>query len=468
MCEGPEDAPPPSSPVQALATIPEDTAAVKTATKAKDLTIDTSVSAQTSNHTVSAPATAVPRIVIEPQPAKEAEDVPEAKDRKDTTEDEFLTNQDLADRVQSTVRQLSSQSTPGESQDSMLSAPTHGIQARVVSAPETTQGHQLQRTFPEKPGTVARNMKENKPPFRGPPKSPQGYGPHRQQTSANMLTFRGGPPIPHQKAPMGPSHQQHTMQPFGPLQNGMPPPPPGLVPPTSTHGMPAYPEFFTPQAQGFHPGVGLEQMPGLSGPEFQNQMPMRPPHMGQPGLSHSQAPPTGMPPQYMGQHNVGTPMYQPNGYIPRPQHQPGGGNGNKKMRRDVRRDSTHSSGSRSKLRDDPIHGPVYSMKSRKDSNTSTVRQSSNLDRSPATDPKQSASGAHVECKNYRHGDNARPHNFDFVECPCFQCVRSSKSLFVKHGKLDRGRVEKALMDYFAGWGVEHVVMIQGGTGSLVV
>ncbi|KAI3392785.1 hypothetical protein diail_5221 [Diaporthe ilicicola] len=466
-----DDAPPPSSPVQALATILEDTAAVKTATKVKDLTIDTIASTQIPHHTVSAPATAVPRIIIEPRPAKEAEDIAETKDVKYTTEDDSLTNQELADRVQSTARQLSLQATPGERSESMLSASTPNVQPRAVSVTETTStfqtGHQLQQTLPEKAGTIPRNMKGNKQPFRGPPRSPQGYGPNRQQTSANTLTLPGQPPIVQHRAPMGPPHQQHMMQVFGPPHHGMQPPPPGLMPPTSTHGMPAYADSFTPSAQGSQPGVGVEQMSTLPGLEFQNQMSMGLPRMDQLPLGHPQAAPMSMPPQYMGQQNVGTPMYQPNGYIPQSQQQPGFDNGNKKMRRDFRRDSTNSSGSRSKVRDDPIHGPVYTLKPRKHSNTSTGQKSSNLDDCPAIDPKQATSNPNVECKN-RRGDRSISCNFEFIECPCWQCARSSRSIYVKHDKLHTEGAEEALMKYFAGWGAEQAVVVQGGVGSLVV
>ncbi|KKY33895.1 hypothetical protein UCDDA912_g06140 [Diaporthe ampelina] len=232
----PDEVPLPPSPTQALSTIQEESDAIKTATKPEGLTIDTGASTQIPLQTVSAPATAVPRITVEPQPAKEADDVPEKHDRKDKTEDECLTNQALADRVQTTVRQLSSQSTPGERQGSMLN--------------------------------------------------------------------------------------------------------------TFTNNIP---------------------------PHFQNQMPMHPPHMEQPQSSHPQAPPMSMPPQYMGQRDINTPVYQSNGYVPQSQRQPGRDKGNKRRHED-RRDSMNSTGSRSKVRDDPIHGPVYTLKSHKDSNTPTGQE----------------------------------------------------------------------------------------------
>ncbi|KAJ0123129.1 hypothetical protein J7T55_011593 [Diaporthe amygdali] len=463
-------APTPSSPAQALATIPEEAAAVKTATKSEGLSIDTSVSTRIPHQTVSAPATAVPRITIEQQPAKEAEDVPEQKDLKSTSEDEFFTNQDLADRVEATARHLSSQSTPGEKQDYILSAYMHNTQPRAVSATEmegtAQQGRRLQHTFPEKAGTVPRNMNGNQPPFGGSRDFPQGNGPNRQQTSANTGAFPGGQSVVKQGAPMGPSHQQHMMQPFGPPHNGMQPPPPGFIQPTSSHGMPAHPNSFTSSGQDLQPDLGLKPMLGLSGMEFQNQMPTRLPHTEQPQLNHPLAPPTSMPTHCSDQQNAGAPMYQPNGYIPQSQHRPVGETGNKKKRHDERRDSMNSAGSRSKVRDDPIHGPVYALKSRKYSNTSTGRQSSKLDSCSAINSKQPASSPNIECRNFRL-DKPKTYNRIFIDCPCFRCMRSCRSLYVKHDKFPQERVQTALMNHFAGWGASQVIVIAEGGGSLV-
>lgn len=470
--EDPEDVRLPPSPIQALSTIPEESAAIKAATKPEGLTIDTGLAPKVPLQTVSAPATAIPRITVEPQPAKEAEDVTEKTDRKDKTEDDFLTNQDLADHIQSTARQLSSQSTPGERQDSMLDPSTNNIPPRAVSATEiagTSQhAHRLQHTFPEKANTIPRNMHGNKPPFRGPPRSPQGYGPNRQQTPAHMVAFSAERSALQQRAPTGSSQGQHMIQGFGQPNNGMQPPPPGFIPPTSSQGMPSYPHGFPPPAKGLPMGVGMEPILGLHGMDFQNQTPVLPPHMQQPQLGHPQAPLTCAPPQYMGQQNAGTPTYQPNGYIHQTRNQHGRDKGNKKKRHDDRRDSTNSNGSRNKVRDDPIHGPVYSLKSRRDSNTSTGRQPSNSDGSLSIDMKPLASGPIVECKNNRYGEKSKFPLHYFVDCPCFRCMRSSRSLFVKHEKLPAEQVQTALLNYLGGWGAAQVVAGYDGTGSLVV
>lgn len=420
---------------------------------------------------MSAPATAIPRITVDPQPAKEAEDVPEKNDRKDRTEDEFLTNQDLADRVQTTARQLSCQSAPVDRQDFMLNSFTNNIQPRAVSATETAgisqQAPRLQQTFQDKSGTIPRNMCGTKPPFRGPPRSPQGFGPNRQQLSANMLGLSGERSALQQRVPVGPSQHQHMVQNFGQPNNGVYPPPPGFVPPTSSL-VPPNPDGFPPQAKGIPMGVGMEQMLGLPSLEFQNQMPIRPSHMEQPQLSHPQAPPMNAPPQYIGQQSVGPPVYQPNGYIHQSQNQHGRDQGFKRGLPDDRRDSMNSNSSRSKVRDDPIHGPVYALKPRRDSNTSTVRQSSHSDGCLAIDSKQPASKPGWDCKNNRNGDKVKFPTHDFVDCPCIRCTRSSRSLFVKHENLPAERVQTALMKYLGGWGALRVIMNPNGSGSLVV
>lgn len=449
---------------------------MKTATKPQGLTIITDLAPQMPLQTVSAPATAVPRITVEPQPIKEAEDVSESNDRKDKIEDDFLTNQDLADRVQITARQLSSQSTPGERQDSMLNPFTNDIPPRTVSATDTAgvsqPAHRLQHTFSERSATIPRNMYGNKPSFRGPPRSPQGYGPNRQQIPANMLPFPGERSFLQQRAPIGPSQQQHTVQAFGPPNNGMQPPPPGFIPPTSTQGVPSNPDGFPPPAKGLQMDGAMEPMLGLPAMEFQNQMPVRPPHMEPPQLSHPEAPNMSMPPQYMGQQNVGVPvyhpMYQANGYIHQSQKQLVRDKGNKKRRPDDRRDSINSNGSRSKVRDDPIHGPVYALKSRKDSNTPTGPQPSNSDGCLVMDSTLPASKPNLECKNNRQREKYKKVHHYFVDCPCPRCVRASRSLFIRHDKLPVDKVQPALLQYLGGWGAVKVNVQGEGHASIVV
>lgn len=212
----------------------------------------------------------------------------------------------------------------------------------------------------------------------------------------------------------------------------------------------------------------MEPMLCLPAMDFQNQMPVRTPHMEQPQLSHPQAPPMSAPPQYMGQQNVGVPVYQPNGYVPPSQKQLGHNQLHRKRRPDDRRDSVNSNGSRSKVGDDPLHGPTFVMNPRKDRNTSTGRQPSNSDGYLAIDPTLPASKLHPECKNNRHGEKIKKAPYNFVDCPCYQCSRSSRSLFVKHNKLPMEKVRDALMHYLGEWGAVKVVVHCDGCGSTVL
>jgi hypothetical protein len=172
----------------------------------------------------------------------------------------------------------------------------------------------------------------------------------------------------------------------------------------------------------------------------------------------------------MGQQNVGAPVYQPNGYIPQPQKQPRRDKGDKKKRHDDRRDSMNSIGSRNKkVRDDPVHGPVYALKSHKDSNTPTGRTLSNSDGSTAVDPRRSALKPSFDCRNNRfEAQKWKDVAFEFVDCSCFRCLRSTKSLFVKHDKLSAEQVQTSLMNYLGSWGAEKVISHPDGYGSTVV
>lgn len=202
---------------------------------------------------------------------------------------------------------------------------------------------------------------------------------------------------------------------------------------------------------------------------FQNQMPMRPPAMGQAQFGHPQASSTIAPSHYMGQQNVAAPMYQPNGYIPQSQKEPRQNKGDKQKRHDDRRDSINSTGSRNKkVRDDPIHGPVYALKSRKDNNTPTGRKLSNSDGSTAIDPKKSVSSPNLDCRNRRCDWKWKNTALEFAECSCFRCLRSTRSLYVKHDKVSMEQAQVALMNYLGPWGAERVVTYHEGYGSLVV
>lgn len=467
--QGPDEVPlaPPSA--QPLSTVPEESAATKATTKPQGLRIDTGLDLQIPVQTMSAPATAVPRIKVGPQPAKEAEDVPEKSDGKDKTDGDFSTAQDLAARVESTARQLSSQSTPADRQDAFLNATTSNIAPRVASATDAVgmsqNANPPQRKFLEKADTVPRNVRGSKPLFQGPPKSSRDHDPNHQQLPRTMFALDGEHSTSQQGSSTGPS--QHSMQPLGPHDHDMRPPIPDLMPPPSIRGVSSNFGCFPPRNTDFQAGVGVEQISGMN---FQSQMPTSLPHMGQPQLDHPQASSIDFPPYYMGQQNVGTPMYQPNGYVPRSQKQLRREKTEKNKRHDDRRDSMTSNGSRNKkVRDDPIHGPVYALKPPKDSDPPPGRKLSNPDGSAALDPKDSASNPNLDCLNYMFDrPNWKLPASKFLDCSCFRCLRSSRSLFVKHDRIPLEQVQVALMNYLGSWGAERVMTFGGGCGSLVV
>lgn len=459
---------PPSS-AQPLCTIPEESAATKAAAKPQGLRIDTGLDLQIPLQTMSAPATAVPRIKVEPQPAKEAEEVPEKSDDKDKTDDDFSTTQDLAARVQSTARQLSSQSTPAERQDAILNATTSNTAPRAVSATDTVgmsnSAHRPQRKFPDKAGTVPRDVRGSKPFFRGPPKSSQDDDQNHQQLASTMFALDGERSISQPGVLTGPS--RHSMHPLGPHEHDMRPQIPDLMPPPSIRGVSSNFGCFPPRHADCQSGVGMEQMYGMN---FQNHMTTPLPNMGQPRLGHPQASSIDFPSHYTGQQNVGTPMYQPNGYVPHAQKQLRREKADKSKRHDDRRDSMTSNGSRNKkIRDDPIHGPVYALKSRKESDTPPGRKLSNPDGSAALGPKDSASSPSVDCVNFTPEQlNSKPPASKFLECSCFRCLRATRSLFVKHDKVPVEQAHAALLKYLGSWGAERVMAYGGGCGSLVV
>jgi hypothetical protein len=421
--------------------------------------------------TVSAPATAVPHMAVEPQLAKEAEDATDKNDFKDKTEDDLPTNKDLADRVQSTARQLSSKSAAGERQDTMLNLSASDSPSHVLSATETAEiprnAHRPQRTSTGPADMIPRTMYGGKDSVRGPPQPPQGYGPNRPRLPSNGLALPWQRSLSQQRIPTGPFQQQRNLQNLGPHNQCMQPPNTGHVLDTSTQGMPPVSGCFPPLTTGPQLDVGVGEMSGMSGMSFQNQMPMyHSSSMGESQFGHPQPSSTSAATHYIGQQNIGAPMYQPNGYIPQMQKQARHDKGDKKKRQDDRGDSMNSIGSRNKkIRDDPIHGPVYALKSCKDSHIKSGRKSSNSDGSTGIKSKQLLSNPNLACRNQQVDIRNPKTCFGFVDCPCLRCLKSTRSLYVKHKKLPRDKVQAALMNYLSPWGAESVTSHHEGHGS---
>ncbi|KUI74559.1 hypothetical protein VM1G_10131 [Cytospora mali] len=451
-------------PPQGLATIPEHASPTKASVKAHGLTIDTIASTNIPKHTVSAPATAVPHVTVTPQISGEAEDVLVQKNGDNSINEESFNPQALGEQVEAKARQLSAQSAPEEMSEPILSALTdNNSQPRAASTTLELSGLEKKdvpsrNTAFNKPLVVSSGIRPNydmnQPPSRtargSPPRGPR----LRRQGVAPIPTYQVSQhPMVQQGAPMGPPPplHQHMMPLFGP-HDGMQQPPAGFGPPSQSHGMHLPHNGLPPQGPP-PPGVGMPPM-GPPGVPFQNQIPIPPSRTDMPPFNDPQGLPMNAPPQYAAQQNVGAPLYQPNGYIQQPQHQSGHFNGNRQVSQNGRCNSVNSSGSR-KLRDDPIHGPVYAMNPRKNSNTSSgPRRSSN-----ASSEQMFRRPSHGNCVNqrsYHYNDDSFTQTFD--ECPCQRCVEASRSVFVKNvdPELGEHKIRAILMQYFSAWDPRYV------------
>lgn len=184
-----------------------------------------------------------------------------------------------------------------------------------------------------------------------------------------------------------------------------------------------------PPAQSMAPMMRPPIMP------FQDQVPMPAQHHGQPPFDPQFGQPIGMrQPPLMGPQHRAPPMYQDNGYVRQPPYYNNGDSDHfnymqVRGSQGRRRSSAASSLSRSKVRDDPIHGAVYAMgQSRKAS------RSSSGGRRPSFGPMahQGNANPRLHCRNSWAKDFEYPL-FDqvFNECPCVRCEEASRSVYIK-------------------------------------
>lgn len=389
--------------------------------------------------------TAIPELTVPPRIPSEAEDALDRKDGNDSTNDEFFNPQAFAEKIEHTARQISAQSAPGERSESVMSGRINNSQFRTVSTtlqPATlqTQEAPLRHPLPENP-THNVNNQSSRALYKTPPRGPL----RRQPGVANVPTYYPSQQGMAQRgAPMGhpPPHTQ-MVPPFGP-RNSMQQQPAGFFPPTPPHGMPPYHNApFTPQ--GPPPGAGMPPM-GPHGVPFQSQCPMPPPRMDMPPHNSPQGHPTNAPPAYMPQQSVGTPMYQPNGYIPQQQHQPGAINGNRHASQNSRSNSLNSNSSR-KVRTDPLHGPVYAINQRQNSNASSGPRKASYAKQG-----QFLEGPSGPCLNTKPFTDATS-TLSYDECPCPRCIEATRSVFVRweFHSLDTSTVKAILMQFFQPW-----------------
>lgn len=341
------------------------------------------------------------------------------------------------------------------------------LQPAVLQKKDAVSRHIVPKEHTVLASATKTNHNINKLPPRPSRKSPPRGPISRRNAVANVPTYHVSQhPMAQQGAPMGPPPppHQHMMPPYGP-HNGMQQqqPPAGFIPPTPPHGMPPHPNAFASQGPPPPPGACMPPM-GPPGVPFQNQFTMPQSRKDMPPFNNPQGHPMNAPAQYTAKQNVAVPMYQPNGYILQSQNQPGASNSN---RQNSRRGSMNSIASR-KLRDDPLHGPVYAMNPRKNSNASSghnPRKPSN-----ANPEQKMAQGPRVQCVNAQSFHNGSAFEQLYDECSCPRCAEASRSVFVKHDtpSLGDNGIRDILMRYFAAWGPTCVKTVSYNRATLVI
>lgn len=400
--------------------------------------------------------TTLPKLEVVTE-AKPVQDDLAIRDRKDSNGslDAVFYNSSPGPHLTVSGRHLSTRSAPEEPSEPML-----GTTAAATAKKSPAKTHQLkQQQTPSKSSSPSHSFKskgKGKPPgpwrldHKSPPRNTSGP-PYHQPIQGGTPPRKSNTSGPHQPSGAAtPPRNAHTGPPsYVPSPAVVPnhlPPHPAMM--SGPPGVPLGPH--PPQLHGLAPALGPPPPPfGASGMgpamgpamPFQNQLPVqqRPP-MGQPTFHQ------GMPPQPPVVFPNATPPFQhgtprfPHAIPPFPHQQqhgapdfqarqhstnsggfPGGGGGQKSNRRD----SSLSNASR-KVRDDPVHGAVYSLRDsgpRKKSNGSSTRRPSLVSNL---------------CRN--HELEALPiHQLfpqTFRECPCSKCDEASRSIYVKGLSVD--------------------------------
>lgn len=446
-------APRASPPPAPLTSIPEELVAIKT----DGLVIGIATKTTTEAHTP------VPNIVTNDATPPRDNTLRDRKDSNGSIDRLFFNPVTSSGHLQVQGRHLSTSSAPGEESEPMLSGDDMGVKKRMASeAPPTAKSTPFNKPSQKKskgtpgPGNYHATKNGKQGPERGlrKPTATNGPMPPRNLENAPMYHFAQH----FQQQPglhMGPSapHSSQQMMPTFGTANGMAPAPPFFIssPPGVQHDpngnvprVPAPSSSMTP--------MGPPMMP------FQEQMPNPRPHMGQAPFGYMHGPPMSpmnMHPPSMGSQHQWSSNYQPNGYIPQPEHQVNRGfsgirDGNQPNHkqgpgnRDNRHNSVNRNASR-KIRDDPIHGAIYALgQPRKISNASSDRRPS-----IANGPHRPNAEHMPLCKNLRlNCPDFASRKFD--ECPCPRCEEATRSAFVKsRGKVDLSDPVGNLAKHFA-------------------
>lgn len=335
-------------------------------------------------------------------------------------------------RPEASSRQLSVRSAPDEQSESMLATTTLDSSAE----PHHQQQNSLQSPNP----SLKPRGKDKQGPWRLQHRSPprnNSWPPHPPRTGAtpkgNMNTAT-------------PLHMPLS------LPNNLPPHP-GMMssPPSMQRHL--HPSGYLPFGPPLPPAASIAHGMGPGMP-FHNQLPMQYPPMGQPNFNQ------GVPAQSMGFPGGNPPLHHPvapQDYQAKQTNQgaiPGDQNPN-------RRNSNVSNGSR-KIRDDPVHGAVYSLREpgpRKKANSSSGRRPSFI-------------SVNAQCNNaeLQTWEFNQLFNQTFRECACPKCDEATRSVYVKHlnPSVKILQVREQLFNYFGYLKPLAIVQKKAGKGALVV
>lgn len=376
----------------------------------------------------------IDKVATEAELAQNDSSFRDRKDSNGSTDALFLSLS--PSRREVSGRHLSVQSAPDEQSEPMLGTATHSSPAKP---------HHQQRISAKSPSPSSK--------LRG--KGKQGLpGPWRLQHKSPP---RNNPCPPyHPTTGATPPHNMHTNPPSH-MPSGLPnnlPPHPGMM--SSPSGTPRHPYLngFVPFGPPPPPGAGMGTVMGPAMP-FHNQLPMQRPLVGHQNFSQ------GMPAPPMGLSNGNSPFQQPGvhqEYQPRQNSNKAGVPGGQKSNR---RNSNVSNGSR-KVRDDPVHGAIYSLRDpgpRKNSNSSSSR-------------RPSFANVNVKCSNadLQSGDFSQLFNQTFRECACPTCDEATRSVYVKHlnKNLQVAQVREILFMYLGYLNPLAVLPKRACQGALVV
>lgn len=350
--------------------------------------------------------------------------------------------------------------------DAMFFHPSQPLRLEVSDRQPST------RSAPDQPsepmlGTAVANKSPAKPHHQNktPTKSSSPSNSFKFKSKGKQSPWRLQHRSPPRHTSCPPYHPTGATPPHS--TNTGPPPPyvpsaavPNNLPPHS--GMVSGPPGPSPHPQPggflhlgppplFGAGIGPAVGPAMP---FQNQLPMQQhPPMGQQNFNQ------GMPSQQPMSFPNATPPFQQHGaqdFQARHNTNNGGFTGGQKS---SRRNSNVSSGSR-KVRDDPVHGAIYSLREsgpRKNSNGSSTRR---------------PSVAGIQCNNTDL--QSRPINqlFSqrFRECPCPGCDEATRSIYIKGLTLNpqANQVKETLFMYFGYIGPLAVIPKRNSFEAMVV